>query len=149
MSRPTPGGALLHPLAVASLALLVVNDHLLKQSIPGVMTGKLSDVAGLVFFPLVLVSSWEWAQSLRGASPVAGRPVIAGAIVLTGLGFCAIQLWAPAGSAWAWGLGALQAPLHGSWRPVVHTADPTDLLALPALAVAAWIALRRRARWTG
>ena len=40
--------ALLHPLWVAALVLLVVNDHLLKGAglVPGVVTGKLSDTQG-------------------------------------------------------------------------------------------------------
>ena len=40
--------ALASPAAIASLLLLLVNDHVLKQAWPGVVTGKLSDFAGLV-----------------------------------------------------------------------------------------------------
>ena len=43
--------ALASPVAVVSLVLLVLNDHVLKQAWPGVVTGKLSDVAGLVVAP--------------------------------------------------------------------------------------------------
>ena len=46
--------ALGHPLSVAALVLLALNDHVLKQAWPGFVTGKLSDVAGLVVAPLVL-----------------------------------------------------------------------------------------------
>ena len=47
--------ALASPVAVVSLVLLVLeDDHLLKQAWPGVVTGKLSDVAGLVVAPLLL-----------------------------------------------------------------------------------------------
>ena len=46
--------ALASPVAVVSLVLLVLNDHLLKQAWPGAVTGKLSDVAGLVVAPLLL-----------------------------------------------------------------------------------------------
>ena len=31
-----------------------MNDHVLKHACPGVVTGKLSDFAGLFFFPLFL-----------------------------------------------------------------------------------------------
>ncbi len=51
MTRPAP---LLHPVSLASMALLGLNDHVLKGLFPGLITGKLSDFAGLVFFPLVL-----------------------------------------------------------------------------------------------
>lgn len=45
-----------HPVALAAVAVLAANDHLLKGSglLPGALTGKLSDVAGLFFFPLLL-----------------------------------------------------------------------------------------------
>jgi hypothetical protein len=37
---------LLHPIALAAIAVLVANDHRWKASHPGWLTGKLSDVAG-------------------------------------------------------------------------------------------------------
>src|SRR5438045_2459919 len=46
--------ALLEPTPLAAIALLLLNDHALKARWPGVVTGKLSDAAGLVFFPLLL-----------------------------------------------------------------------------------------------
>jgi len=48
--------ALGHPLSLASVALLVANDHLLKRAYPSVLTGKLSDFAGLFFFPFLLTA---------------------------------------------------------------------------------------------
>ncbi|WP_345393526.1 hypothetical protein [Nonomuraea salmonea] len=33
------------------MLVLLVNDHLLKAAFPGVVTGKLSDVAGLLVAP--------------------------------------------------------------------------------------------------
>jgi hypothetical protein len=43
------------PLPLAAVALLLLNDHWLKGSglLPGAVTGKLSDVAGLFFFPVL------------------------------------------------------------------------------------------------
>jgi hypothetical protein len=38
------------PLFVAALFLLLLNDHVLKYSFPGCLTGKLSDFAGLFVF---------------------------------------------------------------------------------------------------
>ena len=54
-----PGDALLDPIALAALTLLVVNDHILKSAWPGFVTGKLSDIAGLAFFPILVLSGWE------------------------------------------------------------------------------------------
>ena len=43
------------PLPLAAVALLAVNDHVLKARWPGLVTGKLSDVAGCFLLPLFLV----------------------------------------------------------------------------------------------
>ena len=48
-----------HPWPLLAMALLGVNDHLLKGSgwLPGWVTGKLSDFAGLFFFPLFITAA--------------------------------------------------------------------------------------------
>jgi hypothetical protein len=140
--------ALLGPMALLAIALLVVNDHVLKARAPGLVTGKLSDVAGLIFFPLLLAALAEQVGLRRGR-----RAVIAAAIA-TGIVFAAIKLWEPAGDAYRVGLAALQWPFRVIAAAVTDTAlpalgraqltqDPTDLLALPALIVP--VALARRA----
>ncbi|WP_437600479.1 hypothetical protein WMF28_02775 [Sorangium sp. So ce590] len=112
--------SLLHPLWLGALALLVLNDHALKGSglLPGWVTGKLSDFAGLLVAPAVL------ASLLR----VSSRRGFLGAHVATGAVFSAIKL-APEAARAVEGLMALT-PLP--WR---ITVDPTDLLALPVLLV--------------
>lgn len=45
---------LAHPLVILSIITLLVNDHILKVYIPSWLTGKLSDFAGLFFFPVLL-----------------------------------------------------------------------------------------------
>ena len=51
-----PIGEALHPVALIAVVVLVVNDWVLKpSSVPAWLTGKLSDVSGLVFAPLVLI----------------------------------------------------------------------------------------------
>lgn len=149
-----PGGGFLHPVPLVAVALLVLNDHVLKQRWPSWWTGKLSDVAGLIFFPLLLQGLWEVLHAARGRSVLASRRVLVLAVVLTGLCFSAIQVWPLAAEAWRWGLGALQWPgralgtwVHGAGVPgvvpVTHTADVGDLLALPALGVALRVGWRR------
>ncbi|GAB1819999.1 hypothetical protein [Herbidospora sp. RD11066] len=104
------------PLTVLALVVLVVNDHLLKATFPGFVTGKLSDVAGLVLLPPLL-------------DLLVRRPRLS--IAITGAGFTLVKTTAT--GAWlaseAWSL---------VWNPSVVLADPTDLLALPALWVAWW-----------
>lgn len=117
-----PSRALLHPLWLGSLAVLVLNDHVLKGAglLPGVVTGKLSDVAGLVVAPALLAA----LVRVRGS-----RGWLL-AHVAVGLVFSAIQLSAAAASLWSGAMAAVGFP----W---VITRDPTDLLALPALALSA------------
>jgi len=115
------------------LVVLVLNDHVLKGAgvLPGWLTGKLSDVAGLVVAPVLA------AVLLRAQTPRA-RWV---AFAVVALPFAALNL----SSAFAHAVEALTAALGVPWRVTV---DPTDLCALVVLPVAAWV-LQRPARAPG
>ena len=108
---------------------LVINDHWAKAAFDNVITGKVSDFAGMIFFPLLLVSMVE----LVVARP--RRVVLVGAIVATGMVFALVKTWPPMTALYCWGLGVLQAPVRGVIVPVSIHADPTDLWALSALFV--------------
>lgn len=97
---------LAHPAFTGCVALLAVNDHLLKQAWPGWFTGKLSDFAGVAVVAVLTAT-------------VVGR--IRPALALAALGFAAIKL-SPVGA-------ALAAPVLGG----VTRQDPTDLVALVVL----------------
>jgi len=43
-----------HPISLLSIALLLLNDHVFKVISPSWLTGKLSDFAGLFFFPFIV-----------------------------------------------------------------------------------------------
>ncbi len=45
---------LLHPLFIISLMLLIINDHYLKANYPSMLTGKISDFAGLFVFAIFI-----------------------------------------------------------------------------------------------
>lgn len=144
--RPAlPLGELLHPAALAAVLVLVANDWLLKPSpAPGWLTGKLSDVAGLAFFPLLLTAAFDLAllAAARLGAPVdfsLRRWKLHTAIAATAAAFTVIKLWVPVAEAAAGVLRAL-----GLDARIV--ADPTDLLTLPALAVALWIGRRELRR---
>jgi len=125
----TPARAwLVHPVTLLAVAVLLVNDHLLKATHPGVVTGKLSDVAGLVVVPPILACAL--ALVLR-------RGVAAVALTVTGVGFVAVKAFAP-GAAVA---SAVWSAVSG---PSVVRADLTDLVALPALGLAWWAWSRAR-----
>ncbi|MFO0591141.1 MAG: hypothetical protein U0441_26585 [Polyangiaceae bacterium] len=111
-------GVLRHPLFLLALVTLVVNDHWLKGAriLPGVVTGKLSDFAGLVVAPVLLAT-------LLGARTNARR---AAAFGLVAAPFAAIKLSAGAAQLLvsAAGLAGLRLRI---WT------DPTDLAALVSL----------------
>lgn len=150
MRSTVPGDALLHPLALLALATWAVNDHVLKAQWPGVVTGKLSDVAGLFVFPLVLQAGVEVARSAVGARvALASRRVLLVAIVATGVVFAAIQLVPFAGEVYRFVWGWLAWPLAGFPRGgpagVSLVQDPTDVVVIPIL-VATWFLGRARGR---
>ena len=148
--RAVLGEMLLHPAMLLAIVVLVLNDHALKGWAPGVVSGKLSDFAGLCFFPAFLQALWELPRALRGRLSGHSSRVTVMCCGLTAGVFAAVQLWAPAGDAYRFGLGALKWPfqavhaiLSGANPPGVlaqHlTQDVTDLVALPAAFVALWI----------
>lgn len=154
MKPARPGDAMLHPLVLGALLLLVVNDHWLKQELArtalDVVTGKLSDVAGLAFFPVLLFSLVEIA--LRRA-PASVR-VVLGCVIVTEVVFALSKTWLPAAELYRGAIASLQWPVHallavldGRALPglvgVRHVMDPSDLVALPAAAVAVVVGLRR------
>lgn len=102
------------PLFLLSLTVLIINDHLLKHSFPGVLTGKLSDIFGLLALSLILYA----------LLPASKRLVV---FILA----AAFILWK----------SPLADPLIGVWNEwsaftVGRTPDLTDLLALPVLLLA-------------
>lgn len=127
------------------MVILLVNDHLLKGMCPGVVTGKLSDFAGLFFFPWLLHGAWVVTFGCP-RSAAADRRLLGGSIAVTGTVFAAIQLSTVAADAYVGimlalhelGLGSLSilAPSLSTEAPLVgHTMDPTDLVALSMLFV--------------
>jgi hypothetical protein len=135
-----PGDGVLHPLVVAALVVLLLNDHVLKGRWPGVVTGKLSDVAGLVLFPILLFSLVEIGSAALGhRSPPSDRVLLV-CLAVTAVAFAASELLPEAERGLETAFGWARWPIdriRGAAGPTVLTRDPTDLLALPALAAAA------------
>lgn len=110
-AAPRPADLLLSPLLLASLALLVLNDWVLKAAFHNAVTGKLSDVAGVAALALCL----------RALLP-ARRTV---ACVLAGAAFA---LWkSPAVEPLIDGWNGL------GWMAIGRVVDWTDLAALLVL----------------
>jgi hypothetical protein len=111
----------------AALLVLVANDHVLKGSglLPAVVTGKLSDFAGLIIAPVLLCAACS-------ASSDRLRALLFGAVVL---GFAAIKLSPVLADDAAAALTAIGVPSR-IW------CDPTDLIAFVVLPWAARLAQR-------
>ncbi len=138
---PDRGGAALawlgHPATVLALTVLVVNDHVLKPAFPGPVTGKLSDVAGLVLAPPLV------AVLLTLVAPrLPARAAVVVGLVSVGAGFAVVKSsgYAADVASAAWTVLA---------GPSLVRADPTDLLTLPSLGLAWWVWTRARRRPVG
>jgi hypothetical protein len=153
--RAVPADALLHPVALVAIGVLLFNDHILKEIAPGLIAGKLSDVAGLAFFPLVLLGAWEVARSAVGRWNGPSARALAVSVVVTAIAFGLVKTTAIVAGAFAASLGATQWAIglaltagraSSEVVPVLVVRDPTDLVALPAVLIAAWIGASRLPR---
>lgn len=135
-----PVGEAMHPLALACVLLLVLNDWVLKRTFPTgpmhAVVGKLSDVTGLVFAPVVLTALIGLALALAAklgarVDPSLTRRRLILSIVATGAVFAAIKLIPDATELFVRASSIL--------RPASVSMDRTDLLTLPALLIAYWI----------
>lgn len=61
-----------HPLILSSVLLLIVNDHFFKYKFPGLVTGKLSDFAGVFFVPFFLCAIFNIGKNTH--SKLCKRP---------------------------------------------------------------------------
>lgn len=148
------GDGLLHPIAIAALVILVANDHFLKAAWPGVVTGKLSDVAGLVLAPLTLQAGAELVAAARRRAWRPTRITVAASTAVIGVGFVAAKTLEPAADLYRGGMALLQWPfatvasLISSGAvvepsPVLFVRDPGDLVTLPSLAIPLFVGYRR------
>jgi len=146
---PRSSAALLHPVTLLALALWATNNHLLKGWGPAVVTGKLSDVAALVVGPLVLFGMAEWVSprlvQQRPSTMLAACCAALGLLLLglelspaVELGYQHVIAGARFAAESLRSLWSSQPP--PDYRLVPTTPDLTDLLSLPALGVAWWLA---------
>lgn len=74
---------LTHPYVLFALGLTALNDHYFKFAYPGFLTGKLSDFAGLFFFPLFLHALYDFFRSPLGLHTVINKKRLLFFIFLT------------------------------------------------------------------
>ena len=134
---------------LVALAVLVLNDHLFKAVgiLPSWLIGKLSDFAGVVFFPLLLTAVCDTLAFFanRLAERVGLRPPLDDrlrrwkllvACGITAAIMAALQLSAPAVELYLGLTGTLG-------FPSMVDMDPTDLIALVLLPVPYLVGMRR------
>src|SRR3990172_9452291 len=133
LGRPDPDridrralAALGHPFSLAAAALLLLNDHVLKRAFPSILTGKVSDFAGLFFFPFLLAVFVGW-MGQRARRPRGAEAAMAACFVVTASCFALVKI-DPASNVLA--VRLLETALG---VPVRIVRDPTDLIALAAL----------------
>ena len=156
MSHPwgRPGDLLRHPVALIALAAWLLNDHVLKSAFGNEWTGKLSDGAGLIVFPLLLLSLCTWLiPSLLEERGV--RKCLLGFAMLIAGGILVLLNVSEWTAAWVytavtlaqWPLVAALAVIQGEglpeWIRVSGTVDPTDLWTLPCLWIPMALVLKR------
>jgi len=138
--RPWPGTrALTHPVTLMAISLLLLNDHVLKRLVPSALTGKLSDFAGLLFFPMLALE-----LSGRVLGPRCSKRRAGVAFAATGGGFAVLKLIGPVNAA----VRDLAEQLVGMRLQLAL--DASDLWALAVLPAgyALWLhAESRPARW--
>jgi hypothetical protein len=113
-----------HPLTMFSIALLLLNDHVFKVIAPSWLTGKLSDFAGLFFFPVLVIAA---LSLLFGKSGAPSRVLAAVGFGLVGIWFLLLKTYPPVHA----GSTAVISALLG--HPVVLMRDWTDVFALVML----------------
>ncbi len=122
-----------HPASLLAIALLLLNDHVLKAAIPSWMTGKLSDFAGLFFFPFLVAAG---LSLLLSRSNLTDKQIGLLSFAIVAAWFTALKTTAVANHLTAQIADALLG------RPSVFALDATDLIALSAL-LPAWVLWKR------
>ena len=146
--RATAGDGILNPVAVVAVLVLLLNDHVWKTQYPGFVTGKVSGVAGFIFFPLLLQAFVEVAALLRRRPCRPSRHVLLACTLCTGAVAVGAEVFPIIDNFLEIGWGLLRWPVDLAqgepFQPAALTQDATDLFALPALLIA-WALGRSRA----
>jgi len=133
----TPLADLTRPVPIAAALVVAVNDHLLKGAglVPAAITGKASDVAGMVLAGVLAVAVVRAAATaMTGRTPRRTGGLGVAALIAVGAFFAALKL-----------MPVWNHALTSVWG--VNTLDAGDLWALPMLALTyVWLRDRDDAR---
>jgi hypothetical protein len=125
--------ALCHPSTILCLAVLLLNDHVLKVLTPNAFTGKLSDFAGLFFFPFLLTAFLSLPLERLRLSPHK----------VAVLAFGSTAIWFSLIKTTFWANTLMVAGIKSLFDlPIQIIRDPSDLIALMVL-WPSWLHWRR------
>jgi len=131
------GSNLFHPAFLLALLVLLVNDKVLKQRSPSLITGKLSDFAGLFTFPIFLASLLE-----IGTRRYTSLRVMTGITCLIAVAFIGMKTNESVsdfiGDVWFQLLRPIRSITSGSTKPVTFIRDTSDLVSLISIPLAFW-----------
>lgn len=144
LNRSLGIGYLVHPIPLAAVALLALNDHFLKVNYPSYLTGKLSDLAGVFVFPILLCALWNLslnlvsaARSLKHFQWITLRQATV-AIAVTDMIFVGVKIGPAIRDVYVRAMGVIGFPSH-------VTPDVTDLIAL-GMNVFTWLYVCKQVR---
>lgn len=129
---------------LAALVALLINDFWLKENRPSPLSGILSDLAGMVFFPIALVALAELVAWALPSKPLARPSWFLAATALVGISLIAVKLWVPAATAYEQALSVIPDALRFGTNATGVVQDPVDLLALLLAPIPIWIGFRWR-----
>lgn len=115
-----------NPIVFLSILVMVINDHFLKATFHNDLTGKLSDIFGLFFFPLFLSAGLIITGHFFGRNITLNRKIILWTIALGTLMFTLVNIWVPFHIFYESALQAIGIPSES-------TMDPTDLYCIPVV----------------
>jgi len=141
-----PGAALLGIWPAVAVAALAFNVFYLRRHHRGLVSGKLSDFAINFLLPIALVSAAEWILAFlrlfrARVDPRLGPRGIGLACLVSASYFTLLKAWPPFTLVHRALLSSLDIPFGGG-RSFRNLADPTDLIALVTVPLAA-LYLRR------
>jgi hypothetical protein len=140
-----PGMEIFGIVPLLGAVVLILNDQFLKAAQPSWLTGKLSDVAGMMFFPFLLSATWSWGKYavLRlGQKPVfppdvaLTLPVLTVCVALSGFCLAFINVSAFGNDCYVQLLCAIN--FFNRSGDIQSTMDASDCLALAILPAVWW-----------
>jgi hypothetical protein len=144
VTRAVPGACLAGVWPALAALALAFNVFFLRVHQPGLVSGKLSDLAINFLLPLVLVAAVEWLLAAGGRFRplgVAARVALCG---VSALYFTLLQLVPSFVQVHSALLGLLDLPFGGERSFSRNVADAADLLTLVATGLAALVLCRWR-----